>query len=306
MDTQIALTTGGGRDLFAAIERADLAASTRQQYRKALAGYINSGGALTDVDALAEHAGTLSQSGRAFLKAAVRLWTAGFSGELKGGATPENLPQVQAALYRLEAIETAIAVSKSKGVKAHTWLTQADVRRLLATCDTEVSGLRDRVVLGLLVAAGLRRQEAAMLTFDDVKVQPVANRMRTVLAVKGKGAKDRIVPISDSLGNALRHWGELVGDGRVCRRLTKRKGIGDALSPVGVFNIVRRHGEMMDKPELAPHDLRRTYAQLGYEAGVPITQISILLGHANVATTQRYLNLELDLETTASDFVPFE
>jgi len=73
-----------------------------------------------------------------------------------------------------------------------------------------------------------------------------------------------------------------------------------------VFNIVRRHGEMMDKPELAPHDLRRTYAQLGYEAGVPITQISILLGHANVATTQRYLNLELDLETTASDFVPFE
>ena len=92
----------------------------------------------------------------------------------------------------------------------------------------------------------------------------------------------------------------------VCRRLTKRKGIGEALSPVGVFNIVRRHGEMMDKPELAPHDLRRTYAQLGYEAGVPITQISILLGHANVATTQRYLNLELDLETTASDFVPFE
>jgi integrase len=62
---------------------------------------------------------------------------------------------------------------------------------------------------------------------------------------------------------------------------------------------------MIGKPELQPHDLRRTYAQLGYEAGVPVTQVSRLLGHASVATTQKYLNLDLDLETTISDFVPF-
>jgi integrase len=64
-------------------------------------------------------------------------------------------------------------------------------------------------------------------------------------------------------------------------------------------------GKMIGKPELQPHDLRRTYAQLGYEAGVPVTQISRLLGHASIATTQRYLNLALDLQVTASDFVPF-
>jgi integrase len=61
----------------------------------------------------------------------------------------------------------------------------------------------------------------------------------------------------------------------------------------------------MDKPSLAPHDLRRTYAQIGYESGVPITQISKLLGHTSIAMTLRYLNLSLDLETTVSDFVPF-
>jgi len=55
----------------------------------------------------------------------------------------------------------------------------------------------------------------------------------------------------------------------------------------------------------AGHDLRRSYAQLGFDAGVPITQISILLGRSNVVVTQRYLNLELDLAVTASDFVPF-
>ena len=48
----------------------------------------------------------------------------------------------------------------------------------------------------------------------------------------------------------------------------------------------------------------RTFAQLGYSAGVPLTQISTLLGHADVRTTQRYLNLALDLETTVSDFIP--
>jgi integrase len=62
---------------------------------------------------------------------------------------------------------------------------------------------------------------------------------------------------------------------------------------------------MIGKPELQPHDLRRTYAELGRRAGVPIAQISRLLGHATIKTTQEYLNIQLDLETTISDFVPF-
>jgi site-specific recombinase XerC len=61
---------------------------------------------------------------------------------------------------------------------------------------------------------------------------------------------------------------------------------------------------MIGLPELAAHDLRRTYAQLGFDAGVPTTQMSKPLGHSSVETTQRYLNLDLDLEVTASDFVP--
>ena len=69
--------------------------------------------------------------------------------------------------------------------------------------------------------------------------------------------------------------------------------------------MARKYGKAIGKPELAPHDLRRTYAQIAYEAGVPITRISRLLGHESIETTQRYLNLELDLETTASDFVPW-
>jgi len=78
------------------------------------------------------------------------------------------------------------------------------------------------------------------------------------------------------------------------------------LEPFGIgdFAIVRKYGKLIDMPNLSPHDMRRTYAHLGYDAGVPITQIKELLGHASIATTQRYLDLSLDLDTTASDFVP--
>ncbi len=62
---------------------------------------------------------------------------------------------------------------------------------------------------------------------------------------------------------------------------------------------------MIGNPALQPHDLRRTYVEPGRRAGVPISQISKLLGHASIETTQECLNIELDLEMTISDFDPF-
>jgi integrase len=66
-----------------------------------------------------------------------------------------------------------------------------------------------------------------------------------------------------------------------------------------------RYGKAIGKPELAPHDTRRTYyAQLDNEAGVDKAKLSCPLGHSSVSVMQRYMNLELDMEVTASDFVP--
>ena len=291
--------------VLAAIDRADLAESTKRQYRKAVHNYLAAGNSLTDAEALAEYAAEQSTSTRAFLKAAVARWAEHVSNQVKGMATPENVDEVQATLYRFEALQTAIQVKSSEGTKAHTWLSPSEVIKLMRLPGNDIYGRRDKVALGLLVGAGLRRAEAVALGFDDLKLQPVAEKMRTVLAVQGKGAKDRVVPISDQLANLLDLWGQYVNhQGLVLRSLGRNRRPGRSLSAVGVFNIVRKYGEEMGKPELAPHDLRRTFAQIGYEAGIPITQISTLLGHADVATTQRYLNLDLDLEVTASDFVP--
>lgn len=300
------LAVAAGVSPLDAIDRAPLAHSTRAQYKRALGRFLATGRSLADVDALFSYAAELPRSERAFLKASMRLYCRGVATALKGQAVPENVNQVTAALYRLEALQDAVQVKRGAGVKAHTWLSQAEVKRLLDACQNGIAGQRDRLVMGLLVAAGLRRQEVADLRFEDVRLQPVGERIRTVLAVRGKGGKERVVPISDALANAIDDWGQVVGArGYVARALGMKREPGQRLSSQAIYELVKKRGVMIGKPALAPHDLRRTYAQLGYEAGVPLVQISKLLGHASVETTQRYLNLDLDLESTVSDFVPF-
>ena len=291
-----------------------LQSSTKHKYTRALTNYLGAGHSLTDPLALAKYSNTVGSSTRSFLKAAIGRLADEVEYMAKSGATPENINQVQAAIFKAQSLKGAIKTENGKGQKAHTWLSQKQVKDLLTTCEKtpaenpefEIVTQRDRLAIGLLVAAGLRRTEAVNLTFDDVKLQPVGDKMRTVLQVKGKGAKDRVIPISDRLANAISDWGGVVGgQGRILRSLGRSKELGESMSTVALYNLVQKRGKQLGKADLQPHDLRRTFAQLGFEAGIPITQISVLLGHANVETTQRYLNLQLDLESTISDFVPF-
>jgi len=94
-------------------------------------------------------------------------------------------------------------------------------------------------------------------------------------------------------------------EGLFLRSLGRNKEPGESISTTGLYNIVQKRGEMIGKLDLQPHDLRRTYAELGLRAGVTISQISKLLGHSSIETTQDYLNIELDLETKISDLVSF-
>jgi integrase len=281
--------------------------TTKAQYQKAILNYLATGASPADAVALSAYAAGLPHSSRAFLKAAIKLWGDSISLKAKAGATPENIGAVQATVYRIEALTKTIQVEAVKGEKAHLWLSQSQVRTLLDSCNLSIlQGQRDRLLLGLLVGAGLRREELAQLTFEDMVIQPVEGKTRTVLNIEGKGAKNRVIPISDRLDAALRHWGAgLNYTGPVVRAISKGGAIRGNLSAIGIFRIVGKAGATIGLPQLAPHDLRRTYAQLGYEAGVSITQVSKLLGHSTVATTQKYLNLDTDLVTTISDFIPF-
>ncbi len=285
--------------------------STKRQYINALENYLETGESLTNPVALADYALTIGGSTRSFLAAAVTRMAKELELLAKGSATPDNIDIIQAAVFRTQALQNTIKTKQPQGERAHTWLTHIEAKQLLGSCQKRPSGkpefkiysMRDRLAIGLMMAAGLRREEAASIRFSDV----VKQNERSVLNVKGKGAKDRVVPINKNLADAIVDWQFLVGsDGLILRSLGRNKVPGDSISTTGIYNIVQKRGKMIRKPDLQPHDLRRTYAELGRRAGVPISQISKLLGHSSIETTQKYLNIELDLEMTISDFVPFK
>ena len=259
-------------------------------------------------EALAIYADNLKSSRKTFLKSALRMISTDYERTTKGGATPANIAQVQTVVYRLEAMRSAINVKKHKGSKAHNWLSQAQVKEITSLCSNDLIGRRDWIVLALLLGAGLRRDELATLTFDAIKTQPMkGGKIRTVLEVTGKGNKTRVIPISKAIAARLLSWrDEVMIGGMIARSISKgsKNKIGASLSSIGIYKLVANYGAMIGKPELAPHDMRRTFAQLGYEAGIPLTQLQTLLGHESIATTQKYLDLNLDIETTVSDFIP--
>ena len=303
------LLTATQAQMLNSISSSDLAASSKRQYQKALTNFWATGGQLADTAALSAYARGLPASSRGFLKAAIRRIAMGMSHQARATVMPDpvSVAKTQAKIWRLEAIQECVKSESEKGQKAHVWLSQKQVKELFNACGNGVAGQRDRIIIGLLVAAGLRRSEAAALKFSDIKMQPVGEKIRMVLQIKGKGDKTRVVPVSDQFSDALDKWrARCGGKGYVARSLSVSDTIGESISPAGIFNLVRKVGERIGRPELAPHDLRRSYAQIGYASGVPLTQVSKLLGHENLATTQKYLNLSLDLETSISDFIPFE
>jgi len=311
--SQIIQYTSTNGEVFSAIQRADLADSTKIKYTRAARNYLDTGSTFGDYEALADYAAGLSPSVRGHLKAAVKLLANEMAGQLKATATSENVNSITAALYRLDAATEAIKVKASTGQKTHTWLSESEIERLMSQFDVStITGIRDKLAVGLLVGAGLRRNEACELRWSDLVRQPHEDTIkfpsgRLVLSIRGKGRKNRSVPVSENLARLLMRWRDIVGgddDSLVLRALGMNREPTDSLSTVALFHLVRRAGENIGKPSLAPHDLRRSYAQIGWNKGLKLTEISRLLGHSNTSVTERYLEIDDTNGRTISDYIP--
>lgn len=289
--------------ILAVIAESGLADETIRKYSSSLVGFLDTGDSITDAHALAHYASKLSsESARRHLKAAVSLWSRETEKSLKAQVTPQTTQETQAAIWRLEALRDAIQVNPVKGEGVHIWLTLLEQEKLLTAVDTTTTkGKRDNVLLRLLLGAGLRRTEAAELKFEHIKMMGDM----PVLEVTGKGKKQRIIAVGARLAGLLGDWHDLVDDGFILRSVNQRGEIGDSLSDVSVFRIVRGYGRVIGKPELAPHDIRRSFAENLRRNRADLPTISNLLGHESVETTMRYLNADVDLSVVAADFMPW-
>ncbi len=289
----------------AIFENVDLMPATQRAYIRIVTRAIVEGIDLSDAFAVAGYAKTLPRATAYALRGALLTYAQHMTLVLESQVTPGSYQTTAAAIMRLNAVPHAVKpVKANKGSKAHIWLERSEVAHLLDSPNVDnVSGLRDWIVLSFLVGAGLRREESTQLTWGDL----IAQGRRYVIQVKGKGNKYRLVPVAKRMMPRLRRWQAATGDnGAIVRRVRKGDKLTDSGIAVATVNrIVSRYGADIGQPKLQPHDLRRTYAQIGLDNGIPIEQISTLLGHTSITTTQRYLNIGLNLDESIGDFVPF-
>ena len=210
------------------------------------------------------------------------------------------------ALPLEEALRLAsVANIKQTGQRLGKWLSEKDAGRLLSVPDPHTRlGIRDRALLALLVACGLRRDELVRL---EVRHLQLRDDRWVLLDIQGKGRRRRTVPVPLWVKQLLDRWLAESGitDGPLFRTLRKNGKLGPA-EPVSedlIYTLVRRSGAAIGHPDLTPHDLRRTCAKLCRKAGGELEQIQLLLGHASIQTTERYLGTKQDLVQAVNDRV---
>lgn len=292
-----------------------LGESTKRKYTEALLKFTGAGLSLLSPDDLRNYCLTASGSRKAFLKAGTSKVYHRMELDVKANATPETIDADTAKLYRLQALQESITVSKQKGEKVHSWLLPVELKSLISQTRKNGNSLmeiRDRVILGLLSNAMLRRSEAVSIKFSDV----TSRDGYTILEVTGKGAKTRGVKLSESLAADISYLEDVLSEGFILRAMLKRKKlpegytriseycVGKSITSGAIYNLVAKYGKFIKK-ELQPHDLRRTGSQIAWKAGVPIEQISLALGHESLETTILYLGIERDWDKQPSDFIPY-
>jgi integrase/recombinase XerD len=172
-------------------------------------------------------------------------------------------------------------------------LTRGEVTRLLGEPrGTAPLALRDRALLELMYACGLRASEATGMELGDIDLE------EGVLRAHGKGAKERIVPIGTSAIVATRAYlrrgrPALVGVQVQSRLLVNSRGGG--LTRQGLYKIVQGHARRagLDR-KMSPHTLRHTFATHLLAGGCDLRSLQEMLGHADLATTQVYTHLSAE------------
>lgn len=192
---------------------------------------------------------------------------------------------------------------KSAGVRTGNWLTRNQAQAMIdaPNCET-LKGLRDRAILAVLIGCGLRRSEAANLTFDHVQQR---EGRWVIVDLVGKGNRVRTVPMPNWTKAAVDIWAEAAGisEGRIFRRFRKGNRLdGDSMTPQAIYDVVKECAGRCSL-DASAHDTRRTFAKLAHKGGAGLDQIQLSLGHASIKTTERYLGIEQDLTNAPCDYL---
>lgn len=175
-------------------------------------------------------------------------------------------------------------------------LTIDEVSRLIDSCDDSIIGIRNRALLELLYATGARVSEAVALNVGDISM---SEDSVVTVKVKGKGGKERLVPLGSYAQKALDQY--LVRSRPVLLKKPNvaafflNESLGTRLSRQSGWQVVKDSAERAKvASEVSPHSLRHSFATHLLDGGADIRVVQELLGHSSVTTTQIYTLVTID------------
>ena len=187
---------------------------------------------------------------------------------------------------------SSLVSAPKQGVAIPSHLTVDEMNRLLEMPDPSTPlGRRDRAILELFYASGLRLSELVGLDMESIDVS------RKMVRVLGKGRKERLVPFNTATADALKAWlrdrGQRGAEGaRGAKAPLFLNYRGERLSARSVDRLVRRYVAACGaKFSISPHALRHSFATHLLARGADLRAIQELLGHARLSTTQRYTHV---------------
>ena len=209
-------------------------------------------------------------------------------------------PDLAAGIRRVKGV-------KKIGVRLGNWLTAEQSQRLWQAPNGErLKQTRDRALLAVLLACGVRRHEAVELDIGHIQQ---CEEHWAIIDLKGKAVHTRTIPMPAWVKQVLDQWLQAanITTGKVFRRVHKMgKPWGDKLTEKAVWHVVREYAAKAGIDRLAPHDLRRTCARLCHAEGGELEQIQVLLGHLSIQTTERYLGCKQRIRGAVNDKIGIE
>lgn len=191
----------------------------------------------------------------------------------------------------MDANPAEVVEAGTKGIKLPRVLSEDEVVRLLNQPDiTTAEGFRDRTMLEVLYATGMRVSELINLTLERVDLN-----MKYIIAF-GKGSKERIVPLGSVAAEFLQHYLEkvrpkLTHEDRNTNIVFLAFG-GHELTRQRFWQIIRAYGRKANiNKALTPHILRHSFATHLLDNGADLRSVQELLGHSDISTTQIYTHL---------------
>jgi integrase/recombinase XerD len=236
--------------------------------------------------------------------------------QMTRGLSPRSVARLVAAVrgfYRFLVLDRRIDANPADDLRSpRAWpalprfLSLAEVDALIAQPDvTTLRGLRDRAMIELLYATGLRVSELVGVRLADLHLN------EQYLTCIGKGSKERLVPIGEQAARWVARYHrearpQLVGNARGRRDVLFVNARGGPLSRVGFWKILKQYGRQANLPStLSPHVVRHSFATHLLERGADLRAIQLMLGHADLSTTQIYTHvLEARLRTVYDRFHP--